>query len=129
MNGSVLLDTNVIIKMLNKDSAAIRIVENITNPYTSIIVVGELYFAALNSGRPKANLEIFRDTWSNMEVIFIDEAVAKSYAEIRLTLKKKGSPIPDNDIWIAACAYAKGFSLASFDGHFKEIPQIEVVMA
>jgi tRNA(fMet)-specific endonuclease VapC len=52
-----------------------------------------------------------------------------SYAEIKFDLKKKGRPIPDNDIWIAACAHAHGFSVATFDNHFSEIAQIELVTA
>jgi tRNA(fMet)-specific endonuclease VapC len=126
MNGS-LFDTNVIIKMIDKDLVTIRMVESRKKLYTSVVVVGELYFAALNSGRPETNLRIFRELLSTIEIVYIDDAVAMSYAEIRLGLKKKGRPIPDNDIWIAACAYAKGLSVASFDGHFKEIARIELV--
>jgi predicted nucleic acid-binding protein len=60
MNGS-LLDTNIITKILDKDQAAIRIVEKVENPYTSIIVVGELYFAAVNSSRYEANMKVFQE--------------------------------------------------------------------
>ena len=126
MNGS-LLDTNVIIRMLDKDPLAIRMVEKWNRLYTSVVVAGELYFAALNSGRPEANLEIIHGVLSTMEIICIDDAVAQSYSEIKLALKRKGKPIPDNDIWIAACAHAKGLSVATFDSHFREIPQIELV--
>jgi tRNA(fMet)-specific endonuclease VapC len=127
MNGSV-LDTNVITKMLDKDPGAISMVEKIENLYTSIIVVGELYFAAANSSRREANFKIFREVFSYVEIIPIDDMVCMSYAEIKFDLKKKGRPIPDNDIWIAACAHARGFSVATFDSHFSEIAQIELVM-
>jgi tRNA(fMet)-specific endonuclease VapC len=126
MNGS-LLDTHVIIKMIDKDPVTIRMVESRKKLYTSVVVVGELYFAALNSGRPETNLRILHGALSAIEIVYIDDAVAMSYAEIKLGLKKKGRPIPDNDIWIAACVHAKGLSVASFDGHFKEIAQIELV--
>jgi tRNA(fMet)-specific endonuclease VapC len=64
---------------------------------------------------------------SCIEIIPIDDTVCMSYAEIKLGLKRKGKPIPDNDIWIAACAYAHGFSVATFDKHFSEIAEIELV--
>jgi tRNA(fMet)-specific endonuclease VapC len=128
MSGS-LLDTNVITKMLDRDPAAIRMLENVEKLYTSIIVVGELYYAALNSGKVEANLEIFREVLSCMEIISVDETISMAYAEIKLGLKKKGKPIPDNDIWIAACAYVHSLSVATFDGHFSEISQIELVKA
>jgi tRNA(fMet)-specific endonuclease VapC len=128
MSGSV-LDTNVITKILDKDPAAIRMVENVETLYTSITVAGELYYAALNSGKVEANLEIFREALSCMEIISIDEAVSMAYAEIKLGLKKKGKPIPDNDIWIAACAYVHSLSVATFDSHFSNISQIKLVKA
>jgi tRNA(fMet)-specific endonuclease VapC len=128
MNGSV-LDTNVITKMLDKDPAAITMVQKIENLYTSAIVAGELYFAAANSFRREANFKIFREVLSYVEIIPIDDMVCMSYAEIKLALKKKGKPIPDNDIWIAACAHAHGFSVATFDSHFSEIAQIELIAA
>jgi tRNA(fMet)-specific endonuclease VapC len=126
MNGS-LLDTNVITKVLGKDPAALRMVEKVEKLYTSSIVAGELYFAALNSTRVEANLNIFRKALSYMEIIPVDAAVTMAYAEIKLGLKKKGKPIPDNDIWIAACAHAHSLSVATFDHHFSEISQIELV--
>ena len=121
------LDTNVITKMLDKDPVAIRMVEKTERPCTSIIVAGELYYAALKSGRPEANLKIFREVISNIEVIFIDDVVTLSYGKIKTALKKKGTPIPDNDIWIAACAMVHGLSIATFDGHFSEIPELNLV--
>jgi predicted nucleic acid-binding protein len=53
MNGSI-LDTNVITKMIDKDPSAINMVKKIENIYTSIIVAGELYFAAAKSARREA---------------------------------------------------------------------------
>jgi tRNA(fMet)-specific endonuclease VapC len=126
MSGSV-LDTNVITKVLDKDPAALRMVERIETLYTSVIVVGELYFAALKSGRVEANLKLFREALSHMEIIPSNETVNMAYAKIKLELKKKGTPIPENDIWIAACAFVKKLSVATFDGHFSQISEIELV--
>jgi predicted nucleic acid-binding protein len=73
MNGS-LLDTNVITKVLDKDPAALRMVEKVEKLYTSSIVAGELYFAALNSTRVEANFNIFRKALFYMEIIPVDAA-------------------------------------------------------
>jgi tRNA(fMet)-specific endonuclease VapC len=126
MIGSV-LDTNIITKLLDNDSLAVSIIKKIEKIYTSIIVVGELYYAATNSSKRDANFKNFKEVLSCMEIIPIDETVCMSYAEIKLELKKKGKPIPDNDIWIAACARAYGLSIATFDTHFSEIPQITLI--
>jgi len=127
MNGSV-LDTNVITKLLDNDPAAISLIHKIDNVFTSVVVVGELYFAAANSSKREVNLKNFQEALACVEIISIDDDVCMSYAKIKLELKKKGKPIPDNDIWIAACAHAKGLSVATFDQHFSEISQIELVV-
>ena len=126
MNGSI-LDTNVITKLLDKNPEAISLVQKIERPFTSIVVVGELYFAAVNSSRIDTNLEKIKEALSCLDIILLDDAVCLSYAEIKMELKKKGKPIPDNDIWIAACACVHGLSVATFDHHFSEIPQIELL--
>jgi tRNA(fMet)-specific endonuclease VapC len=128
MNGSI-LDTNVITRLLDNNPAAISLVYKIDNIFTSIVVVGELYFAAANSSKSESNFKNFQEALACMEIISIDDAVCMSYAEIKLELKKKGKPIPDNDIWIAACAHAKNLSVATFDQHFSEISQIRVLQA
>ena len=126
MIGSV-IDTNVITRLLTKDPLAVSLIQKIDNLFTSSIVIGELYFAAANSSKSEANLKSFKEVVSCMEIIPVDDAVCVSYAKIKLELKKKGRPIPDNDIWIAACAHAYGLSVATFDQHFSEISQIELI--
>ena len=126
MNGSV-LDTNVITKLLDKAPEAVSLIQKIDKFFTSIIVVGELYYAAANSSKRDANYKKFQEVLSCMEIIPIDDMVCMSYMEIKMELKKKGKPVPDNDIWIAACAYTHNLSVATFDHHFSEITLIELV--
>jgi tRNA(fMet)-specific endonuclease VapC len=126
MNGS-LLDTNVITKLLDKDPAAITLVQKVEDCFTSSVVVGELYYAAANSSRQEANLKAFREALSCIDVISIDDDVCISYANIKIRLKRIGKPIPENDIWIAACALTHKLSVATFDKHFSEIAGLEVV--
>lgn len=56
----------------------------------------------------------------------IDEAVAVRYARVRSDLRKKGQPIPENDIWIAAICLENDIPLLSNDGHFENINGLEV---
>lgn len=131
MIGSVgsVVDTNIITKMIIKDSAAMAIFDKVTILYTSVIVVGELFFAAANSRRREENFSKFRNVLSEFEIIPIDDPVCLAFAELKVTLKKKGTPIPDNDVWIAACALSRGLSVATLDRHFSEIPQLEIIRA
>jgi predicted nucleic acid-binding protein len=125
MNGSI-LDTVFISKLIDKDLVALDIASRIERKYTSLVVVGELYYAAANSGRPKENMAIFRDVLKSLKIIPMDDKVAHCYADIKLSLKKKGIKIPSNDVWVAACAAANEMSVATFDKHFDQIEQITV---
>lgn len=55
-----------------------------------------------------------------------DTGTAREYGLIKDQLRKKGRPIPENDIWIAAVARQKDFVLATRDAHFFEIENLEV---
>ena len=60
----------------------------------------------------------------HVEVLHIDEETAECYAEIAAGLKAAGTPIPTNDIWIAAGAMQYGLRVVTTDAHFRLIPQI-----
>jgi tRNA(fMet)-specific endonuclease VapC len=66
------------------------------------------------------------DFLSQYTIISIDKDIAKSYGEIKAELVKKGSPIPENDIWIAATAKTHQFVLSTFDAHFSNIEGLQV---
>ena len=57
----------------------------------------------------------------------IDEAAAIRYAKVRYDLKKKGNPIPENDIWIAPLCLEHDVPLLTNDGHFNNIHELEVI--
>ena len=54
-------------------------------------------------------------------ILEIDEETAEFYAKIYWDLKKKGNPIPTNDMWVAASAMRHGLSLFTYDEHFNNI--------
>ncbi len=53
-----------------------------------------------------------------------DRDVARLYAEIVRALKAKGTPLPTNDIWIAAAAARVGATVLTFDDHFRAIERV-----
>ena len=56
----------------------------------------------------------------------IDNKIAELYGQIYYELQGKGTPIPTNDVWIAACAIETDSTLISYDTHFLKIPQVKV---
>lgn len=95
-----------------------------------VIVLGELYYGFRKSSRKKINekkIEQFIDFFQ-VEIIMVDENVARKYALIYEYLEKKGCKIPINDVWIAACCMADGGTLLTRDKHFSNVEQIEKII-
>jgi tRNA(fMet)-specific endonuclease VapC len=74
----------------------------------------------------KKNITDIKSITSNYHVLVIDEAVSIVYGNIKASLRKKGKPIPENDIWIAAIAQHYQLTLVTRDKHFKEIDSIKI---
>ena len=125
MNGN-LVDTNVIIKLLNGDENAVRLFNGATDVAVPVIVAGELFYGAYKSSRSQENLGLFMDFLSDYTMLPVDSDIAKTYGEIKAQLVKKGSPIPENDIWIAATAKTHNLTLLTFDAHFSNIDGLRI---
>lgn len=56
--------------------------------------------------------------------MFADKETTHHYADLYLQLRHQGTPIPDNDLWIAALVVQHGLTLYSRDKHFHHLPQL-----
>jgi tRNA(fMet)-specific endonuclease VapC len=90
------------------------------------VVLGELWAGFLRGRRARENESELREFLANpaVEEVSIDARVARLYAEIVVSLREAGTPLPVNDIWIAACAAAAGASVLTYDDHFRHIRRI-----
>jgi tRNA(fMet)-specific endonuclease VapC len=120
MSGS-LIDTNVIVKLMNGDQKTIQIFETLDDINISAITAGELLYGAKKSSRSMENLSLFHKFLSEYTVLTVDKEVSNSYADIKLQLVKKGVNIPENDLWIAAIAINSDLTLFTYDKHFDSI--------
>ena len=123
---SIALDTNVAIDILNRREEIISKYKNYDFFYLPVTVCGELLYGAINSIRLKKNLSDLRDFISSCEILEINSEIAEKYAVIRKKLKDKGTPIPENDIWIAATCIVYDIPLATNDKHFKNIEELKL---
>jgi tRNA(fMet)-specific endonuclease VapC len=89
------------------------------------IVIGELFFGAFKSGRPKANSARIENFAAVNTILACDIGTGREYGRIKKLLHKKGQPIPENDIWIAALAREHGLTLVSRDEHFQQIDELK----
>lgn len=90
------------------------------------IVLGELHLGFLGGSRRQQNLEDLRAFLAHrvVETVPVDEDVAAIYGEIVYDLRKRGVPLPTNDIWIAATAVRVGASVLTADAHFRAIDRV-----
>jgi predicted nucleic acid-binding protein len=90
------------------------------------IVVGELLAGFRRGVKNQENKSVLKDFLSvtNVGALPIDDSTAERYSIILDYLKKSGTPIPTNDIWIAASAMQHGLILVTSDNHFSTLPQI-----
>jgi tRNA(fMet)-specific endonuclease VapC len=98
--------------------------------YLPSVVIGELYFGFLKGRRRTFNekkLKEFMDVL-HVDVIDVNADVARKYAAIYLSLLKKGTKIPINDVWVAASCMEVGGTLLTRDKHFGVVEQIESVI-
>jgi tRNA(fMet)-specific endonuclease VapC len=102
MSGEIALDTSAAVRFLNGDATITERVLALPELVLPIIVMGELLFGAENSTRPLQNLPRYLEFISVCMVAPLGRETAAVYARTRLTLKRKGRPIPMNDVWIAA---------------------------
>jgi predicted nucleic acid-binding protein len=59
-----------------------------------------------------------------VEVLFADEGTSHHYAAVYAQLRRRGTPVPTNDMWIAALVLQHDLVLCTRDGHFDRLPQI-----
>ncbi len=123
------LDTNTYSAFLAGKAAAVKRISQVAHIWLSAPVLGELR-AGFAKGSKAATNELLLQEFlasQHVHVIAIDEAVTRCYAKIFDQLRKDGTPIPTNDLWIAACVMHIGFPLYSLDAHFKHVQGIELI--
>jgi tRNA(fMet)-specific endonuclease VapC len=118
MSGEIALDTSVAIRFLNGDTTIAERVLALPEIVLPMVVVGELLFGAENSTRPLQNLPRYLEFIAACVAVPLARETAAMYARTRLALKRKGRPIPMNDIWIAAQCLEHGWVLVTDDTDF-----------
>jgi tRNA(fMet)-specific endonuclease VapC len=92
----------------------------------SPIVLGELRTGFKGGTREHDNVHELRLFMRSprVELVAFDEGTAERYAEILTHLRKAGTPIPTNDVWIAATAMQTASAVLTTDPHFRRVPQV-----
>ncbi len=118
-----LLDTSAYVGFKRNIEEVVNIITGAKSVLFSPVVLGELMFGFRNGNRFKKNMAELNEFLDHeaVETIYIGKTTSDRYSRIALHLKRQGTPIPSNDIWIAAQTMEHGAELITMDRHFKNI--------
>lgn len=125
----VLLDTNRYVDLCRGDpdlQDQLSRVERICLPF---IALGELRAGFGAGKRTQANERVLQRFLATpgVELLLASEATTHHYAALWLQLRRQGTPIPTNDLWLAALCVEHRLQLLSRDRHFDHLPQVDRV--
>lgn len=91
-------------------------------------VLGELYAGFKGGMREQRNTKILSDFLNKPTVLTVDATpdTSEIFGTLKNSLKKAGTPLPINDVWIASHAIETGAIIITFDNHFQKIPGLRV---
>jgi predicted nucleic acid-binding protein len=124
------LDTSAFSQLKRGHSPVVNLIDSAEWIGVPAIVLGELWMGFGLGDRFKRNAVGLQAFLGNavVETLPVDGEVARIFGEIATDLRKRGTPLPTNDIWIAASAVQAGSPLLTYDAHFRRIERLESVI-
>ncbi len=124
--GAIALDSSAYSAFMRDHEAITEWIRHASAIRFSTIVLGELHYGFRRCRDRAQNLSLLEKFLAHgaVGIVDIDAETALRYAEIRDWLRTAGTPIPANDIWIAASAMRHGHRLITTDHHFAHVPQV-----
>ena len=120
------IDTSAYSRFKLGDGNVVDVLERAEWIGVPTVVLGELWTGFLLGGSLRKNEAELHEFLENpvVEVIEVDHHVARVYAEIVVDLRRAGTPIPTNDIWIAASAARAGATVLTYDIHYRSVSRV-----
>lgn len=125
----VALDTNRYRDLCDGDQELVRLLEEAESVHVPFVVLGELRAGFSVGSRGRENERVLQRFLMkpDVDVLYPGDATARSYASLYRQLRRQGTPIPTNDLWIAALVAEHDLALCSRDRHFSYLPQLNIV--
>lgn len=120
----MILDTNALSALFAGDRSLAHLLAGTRRHHLPTVVIGE-YRYGLARSRHRAVLAPLLETLVSASIVLpVEIATTPHYARVRNELRTRGTPIPENDVWIAALARQHGLAVISRDEHFDLVPQL-----
>jgi len=119
----IVLDTNAYTRLLIGEEDVLDIIGTADTIYMSIFVLGELYAGFAGGRKERENKETLNRFLLKpaAKILNATAETAEVFGKVKQNLKKAGTPLPINDVWIAAHAIETGSTIITYDSHFKNV--------
>ena len=124
------IDTNVYSDMMSGHAPVQRALSNFERVLVPTTVLGEILYGFVRGSKEIQNrlhLERFLSR-DYVELFAVSREVSEYYALLMASLRRNGTPLPSNDVWIAAVACAEKVPLISRDRHFTKINGLQLII-
>lgn len=121
----MILDTNAVSALLAGEPGLLPLLAGQPRLHLPVVVIGEYRYGLRRSRRSRSLSRLLELLIAESAVLPIDLETANRYAEVRDELRRRGTPIPENDVWIAALARRHELPVASRDEHFDRVPRLD----
>jgi predicted nucleic acid-binding protein len=120
----MILDTNAVSALAGKDAHLIELLSKSTHLAVTLVSLGEYEFGVLASSKKAALQKWLEAFLLRADVLAPNRQTLPHYAAIRHQLNAAGTPIPANDVWIAALARQHKLPIVSRNAHFDKVKSI-----
>lgn len=120
---AIMVDVNAYAGFMLGEPALVEVMAHAPSLLINSVVLGELlagFAAGTRQAKNREELARFMDS-PRVDLVAITDQTADSYALVYSGLRRKGQPIPTNDLWIAASALEHGAALLTRDAHFTKV--------
>ncbi len=123
------LDTNRYTDLCKGASDVASLLERADQIYLPFAVVAELRGGFACGSRGPKNEQVLQAFLRKpgVDILFPGEVTTRTYARLYRQLRQQGTPIPINDLWIAALVVEHNLALCTRDRHFRHLPQLEII--
>jgi tRNA(fMet)-specific endonuclease VapC len=122
----VALDTNRLSDFFRGDADLVAWLETCDEVWIPLMVLAEIKAGFYGGTQQSQNEILLRKllTMPTVAILLPSRETAEHYARLFVQLKRAGTPVPDNDLWIGALALEHDLVLVTRDRHFEKIPQL-----
>jgi tRNA(fMet)-specific endonuclease VapC len=124
----IVLDSNAYTRLLAGDEKVLDVVASTETVFMSIFVLGELQAGFSGGSKEWENRDVLKRFLLKPSVKILNATLetAEVFGSIKNTLRRAGTPLPINDVWIAAHGVETGSTIVTYDTHFKQVPGLRL---